>query len=825
MKTSLEDRAERLESTQPPRAGWSGSLSTLGSRLWAGRTGIAWWSSGGVALVTLVIIGLAAARARLEAPAPTLLLEDRHGAFLCELGDGQDAELGYWPLETLPPRVVAATVAIEDRRFWLHPGIDPLAVGRATWQNLSRRQRVSGASTLAMQVARMQRPGARNLPRKAVEAVTALFLTARYGRQALLAHYLRLAPYGNRVHGIAYAARRYLDKPVDDLSWAEIAYLSAIPQAPAAMNPFHPSGRLRAVARGERILALLHEQGVIGEVEWEQACLDIRRLRVPTREVRPAAAMHAILRFARQLGAPEARAARATHPVVTTALDLGLQDQVSTLVREAVAQGEWVGVGNAAVMVVELPDRQVRAAVASSGWTDTAHLGAIDYTRVPRSPGSTLKPFLYALGYELGTITPATIVDDLQRAPGGIVNADHRFLGPLLPRVALANSRNVPAVRLLERVGLEEGYAFFRDLGLHDGTTPARRIGLGMAVGGMPVTLEQLVRATTVLATDGRLAPLRWFEGDTGGPGRRLVSETTARLVTLQLADPMARLPSFPRMSWSEYPFPVAVKTGTSPEQRDAWALAWSRRWLVGVWMGRPDHRPMQGATGFSQAAALAQRVMLSLHPELGDGFEDLSFPAPQGLVQVRLCALTGQLASPLCGKVMSEWVKPADVPRHTCDAHLQVAVDTSTGAPASPRTPPRMVAARTFTLLPPRYADWAARNGLPRPPTLPGLWLLDGEVPAQPSAPSLRIRITAPQTDTRLLRDPETPRKLATLALRATVEPRVEQVLWLVDGLPWQLADYPYTARWPLASGAHIFQASVPFSRVTSPAVRVVVQ
>ena len=507
-------------------------------------------------------------------------------------------------------------------------------------------------------------------------------------------------------------------------------------------------------------------------------------------------------------------------------LDLGLQEQVATLVHEAVAQGEWVGVGNAAVMVVELPGRQVRASVASSGWTDAAHLGAIDYTRVPRSPGSTLKPFLYALGYELGTITPATVVDDLQRAPGGIVNADHRFLGPLLPRVALANSRNVPAVGLLERVGLEEGYAFFRDLGLHDGTTPARRIGLGMAVGGMPVTLEQLVRATTVLATDGRLAELAWLEGDTGGPSRRLVSETTARLVTLQLADPMARLPSFPRMGSSEYPFPVAVKTGTSPEQRDAWALAWSRRYLVGVWMGRPDHRPMQGATGYSQAAALAQRVMLSLHPELGDGFEDLSFPAPEGLVPVRLCALTGRLASPLCGKVMSEWVKPADVPRRTCDAHLQV------GGGHPHRRPG----------LHPHPAPGGRRPHLHRAPA--PLRRLGGRATAcrvrrrspacgsstarrrsMAAAPSLRIRITAPQTDSRLLRDPETPRELATLALRATVEPRVEQVLWLVDGLPWQLADYPYTARWPLASGAHTFQARVPFSKVTSAPVQVVVQ
>lgn len=819
-------RAESRERHPPPpgqttrQPGWVGKLLALGSRLPTVVKVLA--AVGTVSAAALAVVCLT--RARLEAPAPTLLLLDRHGAFLCELGDGRDAELGYWPVETLPPRVAAATVAIEDRRFWVHPGVDPLAVARAAWQDVAARRRVSGASTLAMQVARMQRPGPRTLGRKAVEAVTAVLLTARYGRHEVLAHYLRLAPYGNRVHGIAFAARRYLDKPVEDLSWAEIAYLAAIPQAPAAMNPYRPAGRLRAVARGQRILALLRGQGVITEVEWKQAREDIERLRMPTREARPPAAMHAVLRFERELGAPAARAARASRPLGRTTLDLALQEHLAADVRQAVREGEWVGVGNAAAVVVELPGREVRAWVASSGWTDAAHLGAIDYTRIPRSPGSTLKPFLYALGYELGTVTPATVVDDLQRAPGGIVNADHRFLGPMLPRAALANSRNVPAVHLLERVGLEEGYAFLCDLGLGDGTTPARRLGLGLAVGGMPVTLEQLVRASAVLATDGRLAPLVWLEGQAREPGPRLVSEATARLVTLQLSDPLARLPSFPRMRWSEYPFPVAVKTGTSPEQRDAWAVAWSSRYLVGVWMGRPDHRPMQGATGFGQAAALAQRVMLDLHPDETDGLEDVPFPPPEGFVPVRLCALTGKLASPLCGKVATEWVRPPDVPRQSCDAHLELVVDTRTGAPASPATPRALVATRTFTLLPARYADWAARAGLPRPPALPGVWAEEGGFARQTTAPT-RVRITAPNPGARLLPDPEAPDGLGTLALRAVVEPRVQQLLWLVDGMPWQLAEYPYTVRWPLAPGEHTFEARVPFSKVTSAPVTVVVQ
>ena len=193
-------------------------------------------------------------RAHLDAPAPTPILYDRHGAFLAQIGhetvspDGaRRIAYGYWIVAPPPDRIVRATLALEDRRFWQHHGVDPIAVGRALWQDLESATPRSGASTIAMQIARMQHPLPRTLWAKATEAATALVLTVCYGRDALLAHYLRLAPYGNGSHGIAHAARWYFDKPLTDLSWAEIALLAAIPQAPGAMNPLRPSGRARAI--------------------------------------------------------------------------------------------------------------------------------------------------------------------------------------------------------------------------------------------------------------------------------------------------------------------------------------------------------------------------------------------------------------------------------------------------------------------------------------------------------------------------------------------------------------------------------------------------
>src|SRR5213593_1203593 len=281
-------------------------------------------------LLAVGLLALVASRARLVAPAPTLLLRDAHGRFLAEVPDARDPEVGYWPLARLPPRVVAATLAVEDRRFWRHPGVDPLAVVRGVGQNLRAGRHASGASTIAMQVARLERPGPRTYPRKLVEALAALALTARYGHAAVLAHYLRIAPYGNRVRGIAYAARRYLEKPVEDLSWAETAFLAAIPQAPARMNPYRAAGRARAAERGRRVLDALLGAHVLGHDEYDLAVHQLAALSIPPLGRRPPDALHAVLHLERLFrhGAPPPA------PLNTT-LDLDVQQAVAAMVADA----------------------------------------------------------------------------------------------------------------------------------------------------------------------------------------------------------------------------------------------------------------------------------------------------------------------------------------------------------------------------------------------------------------------------------------------------------------------------------------------------------
>lgn len=785
----------------------------------------------GVAMVLAREVAIELApEARLSAPEPGILLFDRKGRFLDEVEGATGAGFGYWPLPSLPPRVVAATLAAEDRRFFSHPGVDPLALLRAAFQNMRSGRRVSGASTLAMQVARMQEPGPRTPKKKIREILQALALVRRHGREAVLSHYLRIVPYGNRIHGIGYAARRYFGKPVEDLSWAEIAVLAAIPQAPGRMNPCTWTGRCDAVARGKAILRTLTEQGALPPDEYAVALDEIRRMDIPPLARRPVEAMHAVLAAEERLKEPRFRNATRNRPLVTLSLDLDLQKEAVRIVGDALRSWENRSAGNAALIVADRASGEVLAYVGSSGYFDDGRTGAIDYARVPRPAGSTLKPLLYACALDRGIITPATVLDDLRRGPGSIENSDALFLGPLLPREALANSRNVPAARLLEHgIGIEEGYAFLGRVGLHRYERPPRHYGAGLAVGALPVTLERLVRAYTALAGDGSVGDLVWMREMPRPSPRKVLSEASSRQVALFLSDPMARLPSFPRMGGTEFAFPVAVKTGTSAGYRDAWVVAHSTKYLVGVWVGNADAAPMKGVSGHTAAAGIAQPVLSLLHAGEGEGLNDHGFPPPGGFRPVNVCALTGERATASCSRVFTEWFRPGREPVIPCRGHVQMAIDARSGRPAAPSTPLAFVDVRTFTDLDPRYAAWAAAEGLPRPPdpmiTDPSRDLEAGRIPALSGSRKTRVNIVSPESGVRYRFDPEMPPNLTTVALEAVVEPPVAQVVWFVDGAPYKVVDYPYTTRWPVKNGEHSFQVRLPFTDAASVTVTVRVQ
>ena len=751
------------------------------------------------AVLATGVAGVASLRddVRLKAPTPTAIVYDRDGAFITQVGHGAPGaqiDYGYWPLATLPDRVVRATLALEDRRFWTHPGVDVLAVGRALVNNL-RGARRSGASTIAMQVARMQHPAGRSLLTKVREAATAVGLTMSYSREDLLGHYLQLVPYGNGSHGIAHAARFYFDKPVEDLSWAEIALLSAVPQSPTRLNPLHPEGLARAIRRGHGMLDELARQDVITPAELGLAHRQLAVL-PPPRVLRRPDAMHVVLRYDALVREGNIRPVSRFDPRIHASIDLALQGQVTDIARRYQRAFREAGAEQISLMVI---DRAGGGVVASLGAVDhrDRQAGWVDFTRRQRSPGSTLKPFIYALALERGVITPGDVLADLPEGASNINNADGHFLGPMLPRQALANSRNVPATNLLRSTGLDRSFRFLHDLGLHDIELPAETFGLSMAIGSLPTTLEKLMRAYSVFAEDGRMFDPVWTKEQRRRDAVRLLSVDTARLITSFLSDPMARLPSFPRYGAMEYPFPVALKTGTSQGYRDAWTIAWSKRYLVGAWVGRADAGTMTRMTGAGSAARIVHAVMMRLHGSRPGDLEDATFPPPPGRQPVELCTFGGRRSIGYCGQTLTEWLRPEEVPPAEEVPHLRaVAADEE----------------RPAMRMPAEHRAWAQAEG----------YRLAEEVaiPGQP-----KLSIVAPENNSRVWLNPETPASLTRIALKAVVEPRVPQVVWYVDGVPFAMSDPDRPVYWPASRGAHRIQLRLPLQPGVSKVMHIVVE
>ncbi|GLI94151.1 transglycosylase domain-containing protein [Methylocystis echinoides] len=707
--------------------------------------------------------------ASLVAPPATQIVYDRSGAFLTQIGavthddkGGKRVDYGYWPLARIPERVALATLVLEDRRFHAHAGVDPRAVMRAMWNNLTQSRRLEGASTIAMQVARMQAPGPRGFLTKVREAATGLALVATNGREATLAHYLRLAPYGLGSHGVAHAARFYFDRPVDDLSWAQVALLAALPQSPGRMNITRESGLRRAVTRARYAISQLERQGALDAAQADMARRELAAMR-PFEAKRRPEALHLALRYERLAREGRVRAASPYDPRVHATIDLAVERETMQLARRYLSAFRSAGARQVAVMVAERGSNAILADVGSAAYDDP-RAGAYDFTRVMRSPGSTLKPFIYALALERGALKPTDLLDDIPEGASGVANADGLYLGPLTPRQALANSRNVPATNLLRRVGLEENFDFLHQLGLHNLDAPAASFGVSMAIGALPTRLEDLMRAYAALADDGVMNALSFARDERKSAPRRVMSVDTARLVTSFLADPQARLPSFPRYGPLEYPFAVAVKTGTSQNYRDAWTLAFSHKYIVGVWLGRGDANGMRALAGANSAARLAHAVMTRLHGARPGEIAPETFAPPPDRIAVDLCRAD---AAPACAQTLREWVKPQEM----------------TAAPATTA----------------QHVDDAVEPG--------------------------PLVIAAPEHNTHVWRNPEQPAALNRLALKLAGGAGATQILWIVDGAPFAVAQADETVFWPMTPGAHRIQARLALAPAASRPVRVTVE
>jgi penicillin-binding protein 1C len=676
---------------------------------------------------------------------------DRNGNLLWMSLSSDEKYRVYQPLGDIAPEAIRATLLQEDRFYNFHPGINPVAVARSCWQLISGSRMRSGASTISMQVARLRfHLKTRSFAGKLRQMLLALQIERHYSKAQILEAYLNLAPYGGNIEGIEAASEIYFGKPASRLTLPEAAALCVIPQNPVRRG-LRPGAENPALTKAQN--RLLTRLG---------AAREMRDFRARRETERPFLAPH----FTRQV----LRADESHHDIATT-LNLDQQRILEDRIAETIAGKRTLGVTNAAAMLVDAHGMQVLAQVGSAKFSDESIDGQVDCTASARSPGSALKPFIYALALEQGLIHPLSILQDAPRSFGGYnpENFDREFVGPIRAADALARSRNIPAVTLASELTHPDLYEFLRGAGIelpHD----EKFYGLALPLGGAEITMQDLVKLYGALANGGILQPLA-YQLDAPAPLKTRVLSPEASFLTLEMLR-TAR----PEIADTDQPEPTFWKTGTSNGYRDAWAVAVFDHYIMAVWVGNANGQGNPVFVGRTCAAPLLFQVIDSLR---GAGYVCLGPhdpPPGANLKRVEFCAVSGGLAGPLCQHRIAGWFIPGISPITGCGVHREVYIDTATGMRLPAPDGVHKVKREIYEFWPSDLLSLFREAGLPRlrpPPYLPGSRPDDGTY--QAGNPP---RIVSPRPGAVYeLEGGAAPRE--ALTLEARTEGDVEQVYW----------------------------------------------
>jgi penicillin-binding protein 1C len=652
-------------------------------------------------------------------PFHSLKILDRNGILLQEVRcrDGRSEPV---TLQNISPHFIHAIIAAEDRRFYEHSGVDWQAVSRAAASNIFTHRKRSGASTITLQLAKMLEPGPRTFTKKLDEVRLAYRIEAGMKKSEILEQYISRLPFGNQLYGVESASRVYFRKPASDLSLAQAAFLAAIPNAPSLLNPYVNYDLVKA-----RQGFILQRLTVLGHISVEDLTLALEEGIELQEPLRPRLAPHFIQRIMPDIPPRTTR--------IRTTLDARLQKAVEQQAKEVLDELKGRIVTNAAVLVLNNHTGEILAYAGSADFDNVAHEGQNDGVQALRQPGSALKPFIYGLALEKG-MTPATLLEDLEvhfATPVGDFspqNYSKQFHGPVRLREALANSLNVPAVRVTSELGPEAVLERLREFGFESLTADAEHYGVGLALGDGEVTLYELTRAYMVLARNGAVISIKELlttEARRRGKGKKqrsninISTPESIYLVTDILKDPYARSTEFGVDSVLRMPFPCAVKTGTSRNYRDNWALGYTKDYTVGVWVGNFNGVPMQQVAGVTGAGPLFRRVMLLLY----DKKSPSDFVRPKELVEVEICALSGMKKGLDCPHGVHELFLRSSLDNkelESCNMHRRLPIQaqhTINVVVTDALKDNSEMEYRIFEDLPPMYESWQRQANRPAVP------------------------------------------------------------------------------------------------------------
>ncbi|MFP4081407.1 MAG: penicillin-binding protein 1C [Candidatus Aminicenantes bacterium] len=736
----------------------------------------------GTALLFFSTLYLPLSREKLSAaPVISLRIVDRHKVTLREVLSDEGGRCRWAKLEHISPHLVQATVAAEDKHFFLHPGVDFLAVLRAFLQNIKKGRVVSGASTISQQLARNITHRRRNIFSKIYEAWLALRLEKNLEKEEILAQYLNRICYGNQAYGIEAASRLYFDKNASDLSLAEAAFLSGLPRSPSKLNPY----RHFHLAR-KRQKDILNRMWRLGYIDPQELSCSLEEKIVICSEKVKFRAPHFCDFILKAMPLSERR----KWAVIHTTLDYPLQEKVESLVKNHIRALEDRGISNAAVVVLENETGAILAMVGSKDFFDDPHQGQVNGVLSLRQPGSTLKPFTYALALE-NDMTAATVIEDKAiqfSTPLGAYrpqNYDQKYHGPVSLRTALACSYNIPAVSVLRTIGPDLLYLRLKKLGLKSLRRGPGFYGIGLTLGNGEVTLLELARAYATLARGGIYLEEKSILSLTGmersrittprsPKARRISSPQVSFILTHILSDPDARIPSFGYHSALNVPFPCAAKTGTSKDFRDNWTVGYTPKHTVGVWVGNFDGKPMHRVSGITGCGPLFKDVMLLVEKKDPGG----RFEEPEKLVHRRICPQTGKLASVSCPGYREEIFIQGTEPHHICSFHQKDLISSKS---------------EHFTSVQDKSSE---------------------------------LRVTSPQDGDIFKIDPVLHRRYQAVKLEVSFpgHTRIERVEWWANSQKIGESAFPFSFLWPLKPGFYTIKATAREGGLESQPVRITV-
>lgn len=747
----------------------------------------------------------------------TIKIWDKNSTLLYESAGtvGKKIPITY---DKLPKHLIDATIASEDVSFWTNPGVDFKAIIRSTIINIKARRVITGASTITQQLARAsivspnQIPP-RNIIRKMKEILVALRLVASYSKKDILTMYFNQMYFGNLAYGIQAASSTYFAKDVSQLSLAESAFLVGLLSSPDRRNPF--TDLKEAKERQLQVLTLMVKHRFIPKEKADDAKREELALTKKKNDIKAPHFVHYVLQQIDELGIKKNQGIN-----VYTTLDypiFTLSEEIASLwVKRLQEQHD---ISNAALVLLKNDSGEILVMLGGIDYFDATHAGQVNMTTSLRQPGSALKPVTYATAFRQG-YTPASLIYDVKKVyktkkGEGFTpnNYDGRFHGLVLAREALASSLNLPAVEMLDRVGIKNFLKVARSLGITT-FTQEDRYDLALTLGGGEVKLLELTNAFAGFARGGEYKSPYAIEKIVSDGGKTLYEhkneqaiqvlgqngKQVAYLISNILSDAKARIPGFGEKSPLIISHPAAVKTGTTTDWHDNWTVGYTPSYTVGVWVGNNDNHPMKDITGVVGAAPIWNQFFA----EFIKGKPIEQFSRPDGIKEVEVCALSGKLPDGLCPEKTSEIFIAGTEPKEASRLHKKVLIDKRNGFLAGSSCPKEYIEEKVFIDYPPEVYTWAAEN---KQEVLPRQFspLCSG---GQQITNKSFLAIIYPKEKAIFESAPFLVNNQAVV-FEVSTSSTINKVTWYIDGRLFKsMQEFPFSVSWTAKLGKHVIKA-----------------